>query len=299
VNKTPIIVNPAAGEKESTPLELLDDQALEIHQLSGHQPGEAYELAKKLAAKAAPTANTDPGAYQPIIGVYGGDGTVTEVAKALYKTDIALGILPGGTANVMAKELNIPLTLKEAITLLTGEHHLQKIDMGLVNGCPFLIRVNMGLFSDMVTETDPHSKEKWGQLAYGLTAFQTLGREAVKFQLTIDGHEFEQEAVALTITNAGNVGRAGYSFLPDISVTDGWLDVIALDKADISSLLRVSGSILLQKDSAVLKHWKAKEVTIRLAAGTSWLCDDKEEKASDLRITMDPASLKVVVPVNK
>lgn len=248
--------------------------------------GDVYALAKEMAARGDVA----------VLAVCGGDGTVMEAARALYRTNTALAIIPGGTANVMAKELNIPLEVDAALELLRSGNTVRSIDMGLVNDCPFLIRVNMGLFSDMITETDPALKEKWGQLAYGLTAFQTLGRDAVTFELTIDGRSFEQEAVALTVTNAGNVGRAGYSFLPDISVDDGLLDVIALDKADVGSLLRVTGSILLQKDSSVLKHWKARSVSVRLPPGSSWLCDDKEENATDLSIKVAPAALRVVVP---
>lgn len=284
MKKIPLIINPAAGGKSDLPPEVLQDAGLDGRVLKTGTAGEVYALAKELAGES------------DIVAVYGGDGTVMEAARALYGTSTALAILPGGTANVMAKELNIPLDIEKAVALLREGHRVQQIDMGLVNGCPFLIRVNMGLFADMITETEPGLKEKWGQLAYGLTAFQTLGREAVTFHLTIDGKSFEQDAVALTVTNAGNVGKAGYSFLPDISVTDGWLDVIALDKADISSLLKVTGSILFQKDSTVLKHWRAKEISIKLPAAGSWLCDDVEDHAPHLQIRVAPASLKVIVP---
>jgi diacylglycerol kinase (ATP) len=284
VKKIPIIINPAAGGKGDLPPEILNNAGLDPRVLKSGRAGEVNALASRLAGES------------DIVAVYGGDGTVTEAARALYGTSAALAILPGGTANVMAKELNIPLDIEKSVALLREGHSVRQIDMGVVNGCPFLIRVNLGLFSDMITETDPEMKEKWGQLAYGLTAFQTLGQEPDIFGLTIDGKSFDQDAVALTVTNAGNVGRAGYSFLPDISVTDGWLDVIALDKSDIGSLLKVTGSILFQKDSAVLKHWRAKEVLIKLPSAHSWLCDDVEEVATELHIRVAPAALRVLVP---
>ncbi|MBS1665353.1 MAG: hypothetical protein JST68_30195 [Bacteroidetes bacterium] len=288
MEKIKLIFNPAAGSKDPVTVEEIREKGFEGEIVVTGKEGDVYSMAKEMV-----------GAVD-VLAVYGGDGTVMEAARALYKTDTALGIVPGGTANVMAKELNIPLELGGALELLGeegGGRRVRKVDMGLVNGRPFLIRVNMGLFSDMITETDPALKEKWGQLAYGLTAFQTMGREPGTFQLTVDGRTFDQDAVALTVTNAGNVGRAGYSFLSDISVDDGWLDVIALDKADIGSLLRVSGSILLQKDSDVLKHWRARKVEIRLPEGSSWLCDDMEEKGDELSIEVAPAALGVVVPI--
>ncbi len=290
-NKIPIIINPGAGEKGDLPLDILNGPGLDGHLLKTGRAGEVslgagevYRLAKGLAADS------------DIIAVYGGDGTVMEAARALYGTTTALAIIPGGTANVMAKELKIPLDVTAALALLRQGHRVEKIDMGLVNGCPFLIRVNLGLFADMITETEPEMKDKWGQMAYGLTAWKTMGKDPVTFRLTIDGRDVEQEAVALMVTNAGNVGKEGFSFLPDISITDGYLDVIALDKADISSLLRVTGSILFQKESSVLKHWRAKEILIRMPETTSWLCDDAEEHSAELNIRVAPASLNIIVP---
>jgi len=250
-----------------------------------HKAGEAFAIAKGLIGR------TD------LVAAYGGDGTVMEVARALHGSNTPMAILPGGTANVMAKELDIPLDSQEAIRLLSApDSILKEVDMGLVNGCPFLIRVNLGILADMITEASPETKDRWGQWAYGITAFQTLQQESRLFRLTIDGVAITQEAVALTITNAGNIGRKGYAFLPGISVSDGWLDVIALDKADLTSLLKVTGSVLFQTDSSVLKHWRAKEIQIHTEDDNQFLCDDTAETARDLHIRISPRSLKILVP---
>jgi len=288
MRKIDIIINPASETKEPI-LSILNkhigetDIEWQVHVTK--MEGEAFTIAEALSGK------TD------LLAVYGGDGTVMEVARALHGSNTPIAILPGGTANVVAKELNLPLNIEEAIRLiLSTEPVIQQIDMGMVNGCPFLIRVNLGILADMVTEASPEMKETWGQFAYGITAFKTMQQEAKAFRMTIDGKQFIQEAVALTVTNVGNIGRKGYAFLPGISITDGWLDVIALDKADFTSLLKITGSMLFQTDSAVLKHWKVKEMIIHMDQDESFLRDDTAETARELRISVSPGSLKVLVP---
>jgi diacylglycerol kinase (ATP) len=283
--KIDIIINPAAENKEPI-LSVLNKVFCETdadwHVHVTKAAGEAFSITKSLREQ------TD------LIAVFGGDGTVMEVAQALHGSNTPMAILPGGTANVVAKELQIPLITEEAIRLTTDNYKITEIDMGLVNGTPFLIRVNLGILADMVTEASPEMKETWGQLAYGITAFSIMQQDAKTFRLILDGEEQEQEAVALTVTNVGNIGRKGYAFLPGISITDGLLDVIALDKADFASVLKVTGSMLFQTESTVLKHWKVKEVIIKMEKEETFLCDDVTNSASELRIQVSPKSLKVL-----
>ena len=291
LKKIHFIINPAAGTEEpiiSIIAAAFHNAAIPFVITESKAPGDIFDLVKVLQ-------DTDN-----IVAVYGGDGTVMEAARALHGSSTPLFIVPGGTANVMAKELNIPVDTEEAISMLvTGDYTIKTIDMGLVNGTPFLIRVNLGILSDMITETDPEMKEKWGQWAYGLTAFQKLPKEGTLFHLTIDGEPYSEKAVALTITNAGNIGREGYSFLPGISVNDGMLDVISMSDANLWSLLKVTGSMLFQKDSELLNHRQAKEITIRGDGNLHFLCDDKEQTAAELKIRISPASLNVAVPKTK
>jgi len=72
-----------------------------------------------------------------------------------------MAILPGGTANVMAKELGIPLDTAAALELLKDKNHrLKKVDMGLMDGLPFLLRVNFGLMTAMVLEADRRASRR-------------------------------------------------------------------------------------------------------------------------------------------
>jgi diacylglycerol kinase (ATP) len=249
---------------------------------------EAFDIARGLIGK------TD------LVVVYGGDGSIAEVARALYSSDTPMAIIPGGTANVMSKELGIPQDAVDAIKLIAGGNtKIIDIDMAIANDTPFLLRVNLGIMADMILQTNRELKQSFGQLAYGISAIQTIVQsEPMQFKLLIDGQEFNEEGVALTITNAGNIGISDFTFLPDINVTDGYLDVILMNNTDLSSLLRVAGTMLFQTESEVLKHWRCKQATVTMQQPTPYVCDDSEQLAHHIDMQIMPAALKVLVANN-
>ncbi len=288
-NNIHIIVNPSAGKEE--PILTYINTALintgicwDITVTTPYK--EAYDIALNLVGK------TD------LIVVYGGDGSVCEVARALYGKQTPMAIIPGGTANVMSKELGIPQDAVEAIELLASRK-LKAIDsdMGMANNCPFLLRINLGIMADMIIQANRELKDSYGQLAYGITAIQTISNaEPISFCMTIDGEKITEQGVALTVTNAGNIGISDFTFLPDIFITDGYLDVILMNNTDMLSLIRVAGTTLFQTESEVLKHWRCKEIVIKLNKPLKYICDDSACEAQTINIKVIPNALKILVP---
>ncbi|MET4011381.1 diacylglycerol kinase (ATP) [Mucilaginibacter sp. UYP25] len=246
----------------------------------------AGELARKLIGK------TD------LVAVYGGDGCVTSVASALLGSNLPIAIIPGGTANVMAKELDIPLDTVEALALLgKGKHRIIAVDMGLVNGTPFLLRINMGIMAAMVTSADRDLKDSIGQLAYGVTAVKTLiEAKSINYELDIDGEKISATGVSLTVTNSGNIGIGNFALQPGISITDGFLDVILMKENNFSSVLKIAGSALMQQETDAIQHWKAKKVVIKMPKEQSYICDDTEKFAKTLKLEIAPGSIRMLVP---
>jgi YegS/Rv2252/BmrU family lipid kinase len=282
------IINPAAGQDEPI-LSYINrtflDSGIEWDISITKKAGDAEKFARKLTGK------TD------VIAVYGGDGSVMEVAQALFRKKQAMAIIPGGTANVLAKELNIPVDSKAALALLKENYTVKTIDMGMANDQPFVIRINMGILADMVIQTDREMKTNLGQLAYGITTFQTLAQaQSVDYTITIDGETIEETGVALTVTNSGNIGIEGFSFLPDIDITDGWLDLILMNEVDFLSVLRVAGSTLFQMESDVLKRWKGKKITISTPQPQHYICDDCILETQHLVLKVVKKALHVITP---
>lgn len=236
-----------------------------------------------------------------LLMVYGGDGCVTEVAAVVKGSKTAMGIIPAGTANVMAKELGIPLDTTQALSLLNqGGHELKEVDMGLMNDEPFLLRVNIGIMADMVLTADRKLKENLGQLAYGITALKTVSQaEPVNYQMQIDGKPVQQSGVSLTITNSGHIGIGEFSMQPGISINDGLLDVILMKDAELVSILKIAGDTLLQNKNSDLMHWKCKEISIELDQPTEFICDDRNLTAQQLSITVVPKAIRMLIPLQK
>ncbi|MDB4902242.1 MAG: YegS/Rv2252/BmrU family lipid kinase [Mucilaginibacter sp.] len=283
------IINPASGNEE--PILSYINRAFEKSSVNWDisvtkKDKSAGDIARTLIGK------TD------IVAVYGGDGCVTDVGSALHGTDMPIAIIPGGTANVMAKELGIPLKAIDALELLvSGITKLKAIDMGVVNGHPFMLRVNIGIMADMVLQADRALKDNIGQLAYGVTAIKTIAEaEAIKYQLEIDGKIIEETGVSLTVTNSGNIGIGDFTLQPGISITDGLLDIVLLKDNSFISILKVAGSTLLQNETDAVMHWQCKQVVIKMEEEQPFICDDGEQSAKNLTIKVVPASLKIAVP---
>jgi len=234
-----------------------------------------------------------------VIAVYGGDGSVAQVAQELIGSDTALAIIPGGTANVISKELGIPQDTREAIKQLKSFYmEYIQMDMGSANDCLFIIRINLGIMADMVIDATRKLKNQVGQLAYGIAAIQSIAKtDPVKYKMKIDGVDILEEGVALTITNCGNIGIGDYSFLPDISIVDGFLDVILLKQADLMSVLRIAGTTFMKTESDVWMHWTCKEIEIILETTQKMIVDDCEQETNYLHIKIIPSALKVLVPL--
>jgi YegS/Rv2252/BmrU family lipid kinase len=290
--KIHFIINPASGQQEPI-----------LSYLNGAFAGTEieWEISVTKAADDASRIAQDLLGKTDLVAVYGGDGSVAQVAQVLRGTDTPMAIIPGGTANVVSKELGIPQSTPQALELLKSDaFEVIHMDMAEVNELPFLIRVNFGIMADMVIEASRELKDKVGQLAYGITALRTMAAsQPISYRMVIDGEEVIQSGVALTVTNCGNIGIGNYSFLPDISVNDGYLDVLLLREASLLSVLKVTGTTLLQTGSEVVLHWPCREVKIVFTQPEPCIVDDFEHTAQSLHIKVLPGILKVVVPKKK
>ncbi|CAM4011379.1 lipid kinase, YegS/Rv2252/BmrU family [Pedobacter westerhofensis] len=234
-----------------------------------------------------------------LVVVYGGDGCVTEVAAVLKGSALPMAILPGGTANVMAKELGIPQDTAQALEILKNEsYQIISVDMGMMNDEPFLLRVNIGIMADMVITADRKLKDSIGQLAYGFTALKTVSAaEPVTYRLEIDGEEIVEQGVSLTITNSGHIGIGEFSLQPGISISDGFLDVILMKDSNFISILKIAGNTLLQSTTDALLHWKCKTAVVNMDSPVNFICDDREVQAGQIKINVVPAAIQLLVPM--
>ena len=288
--KITIIVNPASGKKDS----ILWSLNKALHKLNWdikitHAKNDAFNFAKELL-KSKPK----------ILGVYGGDGTVTEVAQALYKTNIALFIIPGGTNNVIAKELGISTDVDEALSaFIKNNYKIEKIDMGLFRNKPFILRIETGLIAEVVKNTKRGSKSKYGQLSYAAQLLPQLKKlKENKYVLYLDDKEkLCVSGISLVVANVGNVGIEGYSIISKSNVKDGFLEIVLFKNQPLNTLLSwIKSTASNKKPKGAIKHWKAKKVKVIFENRQTIIFDDQHLKVKTIEAEISPSALQVVVP---
>lgn len=161
-----------------------------------------------------------------IIG--GGDGTLNNAAPALLTTQLPLAILPLGTANDLARTLQIPGDIRQAIRLI-GAGKTRKIDLGEVNGHLFFNVSSIGFSASLARNLTAESKKKWGTVGYALAAFRIL-KQSRPFSATIEhnGVATRVKTVQISVGNGRYYG-GGMTVEQSAAPDDGRLDVYSLE----------------------------------------------------------------------
>ncbi len=282
-----VIINPASGKQEPI-LNTLNDV---FHKYGipwsiriTHQFGVASRFAREAV---------DSGA-DLVVG-YGGDGTQMEVANGLKGSSVPLGILPGGTGNAMAFELNIPRDLRQAAELICTSQNTKQVDLARVGDKHFMLRLYSGVNEEQKTSRE--MKDKYGVLAYPMSVVGMLrDLNHAHYKLTIDGEMVEENGVVCFVINAGSLGGVTLSFDSQIDVTDGFLDVFMIN-TDLSSLGAATGRFLnLPLEKARWHYWRGREIVMEAdPPQTIWL-DGELLGPTPVTITAVPAAIRVIVP---
>lgn len=179
----------------------------------------------------------------------GGDGTVRAVAEALAGTDVALGIVPQGTGNLLARNLEVPLEDIPAALARISTGETRTIDLGWVsiNGeeRAFAVMVGFGVDAQMLVETDDDLKDRAGWLAYVEAMGRAMaGTEMTGITMTIDGGEAQElRGHTLLIGNCGMV-QGGIRLLPDAKIDDGLLDLLLVSADGALQWLDTARSVI-------------------------------------------------------
>lgn len=189
-------------------LQAFEQERVACDVLVTEAPGHAKELARTHAER------------YDVVFTLGGDGTAIQVITALVDGGPPVGILPGGTGNVIVRSLGIPLDVRRAVTaLLHGDE--TRLDLGrLQDGKHFAIGLGVGLDEAMIAGASPLMKQRIGVLAYAWSATKAMSRmENFQVKLTVDGTVYERQAASVLIANLGSVlgglVKLGDGILPD------------------------------------------------------------------------------------
>lgn len=173
--------------------------------------------AESLARRAAEHAH--------VVVAAGGDGTVGEVATALAHTDTPLGIIPAGSTNIIAKELNIPARPGDALDLIARGHSLLKMDLAFVNDRAMLHMAGAGFDSRLFAMTDPRLKRRLGWGAYFPAGIRASLARPASLVVTTESETFRVDSPLVLLANGGSIISRHLRIDSKPTVDDGFLDL--------------------------------------------------------------------------
>jgi YegS/Rv2252/BmrU family lipid kinase len=286
-----IIFNPASGTED------LETRRAKLEELA-HEAGLRCALVETdIDRGAAPLAKEAVADGMQRVIVSGGDGSVSEAADALTGTDTALAVLPGGTGNLLAINLGLPLDAKEAMELaLHGE--ARPMDVGRANGQVFLIMAGIGADARMIRDADRELKNRLGPLAYFVAACRNLGRPRLGYTITIDGNRFRRYAHTVMVANLGRV-TGGVELVPGTSPESGTLEVAILRARTLWDLGKVAAGAIMGRirSDNLLEIQHGRNVIIQTRRPQPVQIDGNEAGSTNrLEIHVEPGALKLVRP---
>lgn len=257
------------------------------------------EVRTAAAGHAADVAAARAADYDAVFTL-GGDGTAMEVVGALAGSGRRVGILPGGTGNLIARTLGIPLRVGSAVrTLLQGSE--ARVDLGcLTNGQRFAFAAGVGADAQMIARTPAEWKRRLGVLAYALAASDALLRRRERFAVraTVDGRVYERGATAVMVANFGTVLNRMLTLGPGIRQDDGLLDLCIFSPESTEETLRMMLR-LFRADFRSVPYmlWvPGREIRIETDPPQQAQADGELLGAGPLAVRVDPLAARLLVP---
>jgi diacylglycerol kinase (ATP) len=233
-----------------------------------------------------------------LLAVCGGDGTINEVATSLPNPPVPIAVLPGGTANVLARELGLPLDPVRALKIALNKSVL-RADLGELEGEShrrFIFVAGIGFDAYAVYKARPSLKARIGMAAYAVAIIECLQNYSFpEFYVALNGRSFT--ATSCLVCNAKSYG-GGMVFCPDANMTDGFLDVLIIEGVHRAGMARFLFSAWcgIQENPSWVHRVRTKELSIE--GPTSVMVETDGELAGTLpaRIHLSPSSFPLVIP---
>ena len=257
-----------------------------------------YEVDKSSKAPKRARKALDAGAE--IVFVWGGDGTVQMCIDALAGSTAVLAILPAGTANLLAENLNIPIDISKAVHI--GLHgNRRRLDTGTFNGEHFAVMAGTGFDAFVIKEAGNKLKERLGRLAYFYTGTKNLSAQRVKALVEIDGKEFFRGKLSCVLIGNVSKGMGGVEVFENARPDDGYLDVAVVTAKNPLDWARTFVRVTKgdPQKSPFVQLSRGKEFQITFKKRFPFELDGGERKAvKKMHIKVQPASITICVPTD-
>jgi YegS/Rv2252/BmrU family lipid kinase len=290
IERVLLIVNPASrrgARLRRKALKAFADAGVGCDLMPTEGPGHAATIAKTHAHK-----------YDAVFTL-GGDGTVMEVLGALAHQGPPVGVLAGGTADVIARTFHIPLNPARAVPMLLNGNEA-RIDLGrLGDGRRFAIGVGVGLDATMMSEAPARLKKRFGFMAYVIGGFKAVLRnQKFEVRLTVDGTVYDRSASAILIANLGAVLNDFVAFGDGIVHDDGLLNACVFSPDNFRDSLRILWR-MIRKDFSpdpCLFYKSGRDFRVETLPRMPAQADGELLEGTPLSVSVDPLAGSLLIP---
>jgi len=293
-----LITNPAAARTQPRAVDgvmrTLRAAGWEAEVLATGGPGDARRLAEYGVAERV-----------DVVAVFGGDGTTMQAAAALVGTEVCLGIIPGGTGNLLAGNLRIPASPERAArTLVAGRP--RRFDLGRMERPDglhyFAVACGAGYDARVMAGTASEHKRRWGMAAYVATTLRLIGEiRSAAHVITIDGVEYDANAAMVLVANCGEVIPPYVRLRAGISPDDGLLDVVVMRANSFGQSVRAVWELLREPPSAggddtFVGYATGREIRVESDPVQPVQLDGEAGGVTPFTASVVPGAIRIMVP---
>lgn len=291
--KIVFIMNPISGTSSKAGIPSLIDSTLDKELFE-------YEIRMtERAGHASEIATEAKNNHIDIVVAVGGDGTVNEVARSIVHSDTALGIIPCGSGNGLARHLLIPMNIGKSIEII-NQCEIHDLDYGVINDYPFFCTCGMGF--DAFISLKFAEAGKRGPITY----IENVLREGLKYkpetyEVVDETGTMKYKAYLIACANASQYGNDAY-IAPKATMTDGLMDVIIMEPFTAFDAPQIGIDLMnrtLDKNSKI-KTFKAKRIHIhRSSPGAIHYDGDPIMSGTDIDVHIEAKGIRIITNPNE
>jgi YegS/Rv2252/BmrU family lipid kinase len=293
-----LITNPAAARTQqravAAVMRTLHRSGWAAEVLATGGPGDARRLAEYGVAEGV-----------DVVAVFGGDGTTMQAAAALVGTEVALGVIPGGTGNLLAGNLRIPASPARAARALVAGRP-RPFDLGRMERAGgaqyFAVACGAGYDARVMAATLSEHKRRWGMVAYAATTLRLIGGiRSATHVITIDGVEYDANAAMVLVANCGEVippfVKLGAGIRPD----DGLLDVVVVRANSFGQSVRAVWDLLrdaptIEGIETFVGYARGREIRVETEPVEPVQLDGEPGGETPFTVNVVPGAIRIMLP---